>query len=88
MKILSGFVVREIAGKSVAISINPKIPFKGMLSLNSTARFLWDLLAKGCEREALYEALVQEYGIDRELAVRDADNIVSLLSEHGLLVEE
>lgn len=88
MKILDGFVVREIAGKSVAISINPKIPFRGMLSLNSTAKFLWDLLAKGCEREELYTALIETYGIDRELAVRDADNIVSLLSKHGLLVEE
>lgn len=88
MKILDGFVVREIAGKSVAISIDPKIPFRGMLSLNSTARFLWDLLAKGCEREDLYQALVDTYGIEREIAVRDADNIVSLLSTHGLLIEE
>ena len=88
MKILNGFVVREIAGKSVAISINPKLPFRGMLSLNSTARFLWDILVKGCEREELYEALIEAYGIDRELAVRDVDNILSLLSSHGLLVEE
>ena len=88
MKILDGFVVREIAGKSVAISINPDIPFRGMLSLNSTARFLWDLLAEGCEREDLYTALVDTYGIEREIAVRDADNIVSLLLSHGLLVED
>jgi hypothetical protein len=86
MKIVPGFVLREVAGKSVAISINPALPFRGMLSLNSTARFLWDKLESGCEREDLYTALVDTYGIDRETAVRDADNIVDMLLSHGILV--
>ncbi len=85
MKIVPGFVLREVAGKSVAISINPALPFRGMLSLNSTAKFLWDMLSQGCEREDLYTALVNTYGIDREIAVRDADAIVDMLIQHGIL---
>ncbi len=88
MKIVSGFVVREVAGKSVAISVNPALPFRGMLSLNATARFLWDRLVAGAEREDLYEALIETYGIEREVAVRDADAIVDMLLVHGILVEE
>ena len=85
IKIVPGFVLREVAGKSVAISLNPSLPFRGMLSLNSTARFLWDRLAEGCEREDLYCALIDTYGIDRETAVRDADAIVDMLISHGIL---
>ncbi len=86
MKIVPGFVLREVAGKSVAISINPSLPFRGMLSLNSTAKFLWDMLSVGCERDDLYSALMDTYGIDRETAVRDADVIVDMLISHGILV--
>ena len=88
MKIVPGFVVREVAGKSVAISLNPALSFHGMLSLNSTARFLWDRLASGAEREDLYNALIDTYGIEREVAVRDADAIVDMLIEHGIVVCE
>ena len=86
MKIVPGFVLREVAGKSVAISLNPSLPFRGMLSLNSTARFLWDRLAEGAEREDLYSALMDTYGIEREIAVRDADAIVDMLISHGIVV--
>lgn len=86
MKIVPGFVLREVAGKSVALSVNPALPFRGMLSLNSTARFLWDMLVTGAEREDLYTALMDTYGIDRETAVRDADHIVDTLISHGILV--
>ena len=51
MKIVPGFVLREVAGKSVAISINPALPFRGMLSLNSTAKFLWDMLSERDEAD-------------------------------------
>ena len=86
MKIVPGFVLREVAGKSVAISLNPSLPFRGMLSLNATARFLWDRLAEGAEREDLYSALMDTYGIEREIAVRDADAIVDMLISHGIVV--
>ena len=86
MKIVPGFVIREVAGKSVAISLNPALSFHGMLSLNSTARFLWDRLSEGAEREDLYCALMEEYDIEREVAVRDVDAIVDMLISHGIVV--
>ena len=88
MKLQSGFVVREIAGKTVAISTSPKNSFQGMISLNASAKLLWQKLTLGAEREELVTALMEEYGIDRALAERDTDALVATLGEHGLLVDQ
>ena len=88
MKLQSGFVVREVAGKTVAISTSPKNSFQGMISLNASAKLLWQKLTLGAEREELVAALMEEYGIDRSLAERDTDALVATLRQHGLLVEQ
>lgn len=88
MKLQSGFVVRDVAGKTVAISTSPKNSFQGMISLNASAKLLWERLTVGADREELISALMEEYGIDRTVAERDTDALVGTLREHGLLVDQ
>ena len=88
MKLQSGFVVREIAGKTVVISVNPQSRFHGMLSLNPSATVLWRRLESGAEREDLIEALLSEYDVDREIAERDTDAFLDTLTRHGILEQD
>lgn len=86
MKIKKGFVVREIAGKSVVIALGAaSVSFNGMIELNGMARVFWDMLAEGMSEDDMVKAILEEYDAD-EVAVRaDVDNFVSSLSEAGIL---
>ena len=86
MKIRSGFVVREIAGQSVVIALGDagKI-FNGLIKLNETGRLIWDMLAKGAEREEIVDALVEAYDVDRAVLAQDCDAFLQRLQENNIL---
>ena len=86
MKIKQGFVIREIAGQSVVVALGEasKI-FNGMIKLNETGKFIWAQLADGCEREAIVEAMLREYDVDRETVNRDVDGFIEVLKGANIL---
>ena len=80
MKIKNGFVVRDIAGKSVVIALGEASKsFKGMIELNGVARVIWDMLAAGKESDEIVDAIVAEYDVDRETVVSDVDRFINEL---------
>ncbi len=86
MKIKDGFVVRSIAGESVVVALGEASKnFNGIIKLNDTGRFLWDKLAQGCEAEALIEAVLGEYEIDRETASADIARFIDTLEGANIL---
>ena len=86
MKIKQGFVVREIAGQSVVVALGEASKvFNGMIKLNETGRFIWNQLADGCEREAIIEAMLREYDVDRKTVERDVDGFIDILKGAKIL---
>ena len=79
MKLKKGFVLKEVAGKCVAVPTGTDINFNGMITLNGTAKVLWDCLEKGAETEELVNALLAEYDVDRETAEKHAVAFVEKL---------
>ena len=80
MKIKKGFVVREIAGKSVVIALGEvSKSFNGMIELNGVARFIWDMLVEGKESGEIVDRIVSEYEVDREIATRDVERFIEEL---------
>ena len=87
MKIKNGFIVKELAGQYVVVALGQasKI-FNGIIKLNDSAKFIWDKLAVGAEKEDVVNALLEEYeGVDRETAERDFDNFVNKLKGANIL---
>ena len=83
-----GFVVCSVGGKTVAVASGELgRHFNGMITLNSTGELLFRMLQKGAEPEELYDALQKEYGVEREVAVRDADRFLKSLEKAGVLEE-
>lgn len=86
MKIKKGFVVREIAGKSVVIALGEASKsFKGMIELNGTARVIWDMLSQGKEKSDIVDAIVSEYDVARETADADVEHFIDALKGAGVL---
>ncbi len=74
MKIKEGFVLREMCGENIVAAEGlQNINFNKLISLNSTAAFLWkELIGKEFTAEDMASLLVEEYGIDMELALKDS----------------
>lgn len=86
MKIKKGFVVREIAGKSVVIALGEvSKSFSGMIELNDTARMIWDMLVQGAQIGEITEAIVERYDADKDTVSVDVERFVASLGEAGIL---
>lgn len=80
MKIKNGFMLRNIAGNNLIIGVGEAAGvLNGVVTLNETGVFLWDLLVKGCEIEELILALMDEYEVSEQVATSDVNSFVNKL---------
>ena len=77
MKIKEGFVLREMCGENIVAGEGLEhINFNKLISLNSTAAFLWkERVGNEFDPNSMAELLVKEYGIGMELALKDSKNL-------------
>lgn len=85
MKIKDGYIVRKIGTKYYAVSAARAAEGGGMIALNETGAFIWDLLKEETTVEAIAKALVDRYEIDVETATRDSEAYICMLKEAGAL---
>ena len=87
MKQKKGFVLRKVCGEQVIVGEGiEQIDFNKIITLNDTAAFLWEEAGKGEFTVAsLAEALVKEYDVEPERALRDVENVVAKWLEEGLV---
>lgn len=86
MKVRSGFKLMKVGVQNLVVAVDERAEeFNGMIRLNPTGAFLWELLEKEAEKEELVAALLSEYEIDKETAETDADRFLSILTDNGIL---
>lgn len=86
MKVNDKFVLRQVAGAWIVLPVAEKtVDFNGMLTLNETGLMLWKLLEKGSTREALAQALTDEYDVTFAEAIADVDEYLAKLERAGCL---
>ena len=86
MKIKEGFVLRQMCGENIVSGEGLQhINFNKLISLNESAAYLWkELQGKDFTTEEMAELLIQRYGIDKQLAMTDAENLMASWKEIGL----
>lgn len=57
----------------------------GMIALSESGELLWSELEKGADIEALADVLAENYEVERDTALADAEKFVSGLKEQGAL---
>lgn len=83
MKIKKGFVLREILGEyAVVYEGLEQIDFNKIISLNPSAVVIWkNIEGKEFDVNTVADILVDEYQIDRELALKDAKSVLDKFIE-------
>ena len=86
MKIKNGFVVRKIANQYMAVPVGARAKeLHGMIGLNETAAFLWELLKEERTEEELAALVYEEYEISEEEALWAVQRFCKSLQEEGVL---
>ena len=87
MKLKYEFALSEVAGEIVAVSVGAE-DRNMVISLNATARFMWELLASHTDVDPMAAALMDKYaGLDMETSRAEVEEFVQLLREQELLDE-
>lgn len=88
LKIKSGFILRKIANSDIVIPIGNNIAnFNGLITLNESAAFLFKLINEGSSTTELIDDLINQYGIDRELASNDIERFILQLKQADMLMD-
>ena len=87
MKIKEGFYLREICGEKVVSPEGLKnVNFSKLITLNSTASWLWEnLQGKEFTPESMAGMLTEQYEVDGETALRDARTLCDKWLEIGII---
>lgn len=85
MKLKEGFLLREVAGQVVVLPTGDELDLNMMITLNDTGKFLWEHLEEETTEEALVEALLGEYDVDKETAAKSVAAFVQKLRDNDFL---
>lgn len=86
MDVKKDLVLREIAGDYALIPVgNTILKNNGLFSLTETAALLWERLPQAENEEALVDALLEEYDVDRSTAQADVAAFLEQLRELEIL---
>ena len=86
MKIKKGFVLREMCGEHIVTGEGlENINFNKLITLNSSAAFLWqEVVGKEFTAEGMAQLLIDRYGIDKELASKDSEALCQAWINAGI----
>lgn len=86
MKIKDGFILRTICGEHVVVGEGlAQVNFNKMLSLNSSAAYLWEsVTGKEFTVEDLTRLLTEKYDVSAERAAEDAAKVAGIWIREGV----
>ena len=88
MRIVPGFMVREIAGETIAIpSGEAARQLSGLVALDGSGHFLFELLQTEQTLDTLVDAMCDEYDVDETTARSDIREFLDILQEHHMLID-
>ena len=87
MKRCADFLLRDVAGSIVIVPVGAAVTaFPGMVTLNATGAYIWELLETEQTEGSLTQALVARYEVDEATALEDIRAFVEKLKKIGAIV--
>lgn len=90
MKIQKSFKIQSVGGENILLLQGKYgVDTTKIISFNKTSLFLWNLFKdKEFTTDQIASSLMEEYGIDKELAMRDAQSWVSTLIQYCIIDQQ
>jgi len=88
MKIKTGYVLRELGNQCVVVPVGETaVTFNGIITLNKTGKYLWELLQEDVTVDDLVNGMLSKYDVTKEVATKDILEFLEVLRKHQILVE-
>lgn len=87
MKIKNGYEIKSLEGVNIVVPTDSNISFSGVITLNDTALFVWNLLQNDLSEAEIVDKMATEYDAPRDVLEADVKELIKLLIENGLLDE-
>ena len=82
MRIKKGYLLRLVGNQNVVVAIGEEsLKFNGMLRLNQSATYMWQLLIEGSSEEELIRAVHDRYDADIDMIKKDVTQFIAKLQE-------
>lgn len=86
MKIKEDFILRKVVDSYVVVPVNSMtLDFNGIINLNETGAFLFELLQKGATKDELLQKMLEEYDVSQKKASDDIDIFIEKVKEADIL---
>lgn len=84
----ANFMLQDVAGTQVIVPVGEAVvAFPGMITVNGTGAYIWQLLEQEQSVESLAKAIVERYEVTEERATADVKAFVAQLRPTGALVD-
>lgn len=81
------FLLRDVAGTLVIVPVGAAVSaFPGMITVNSTGAYLWELLEQAQTEQSLVKALTDKYEVNEQTAGADVAAFLNKLKPTGALI--
>lgn len=88
MKRKDGFLMQDVAGENLLLPLGSQVlDTNGILTLNATARCVWELLAEDRSVDELAAVVVERFDVDGERARADVQTFLGEIARLGLLAQ-
>ncbi|MDD6276492.1 MAG: PqqD family protein [Clostridia bacterium] len=84
MKIKEGYRLRKVGSNSIVVAMGG-INFTGLITVNETGTYIWNMLEKGAEADEIISALAAECSVSEEEISDDVNEFIEKLKGADLL---
>ena len=82
------FLQQDVAGTKVIVPVGPAVTaFPGMITVNDTGAYLWELLETEQTVDTLVAALLEKYEVAQEQAKADVEAFLAKLQPTGAVID-
>lgn len=86
MRKVEGFVLRKLGKEYIIVGEGvEQINFNKLISLNKSAKYLWENTGDIFDLDSLSDLLVKQYDVSRDLAFKDVCSLVEKWIEVGII---
>ena len=88
MKASKNYIVSEIAGEYILVTVGPAaMKFNGLFTVNEVGGFIFNALQEEQTEESLISKIREEYEVDEETARKDLNDFLDKLRQYDALEE-
>ena len=86
MEIKKKVFLRTVSGMDMLIPVGDTVKdYNGIFTLSPTAATAFRAIEKGCDKDGIINAVLDEFDVDRETAEKDVEEFLNMLRQYGIV---